>query len=471
MGYRKRLGALRRWLLRLPLLAAALSCYGQFGGPGGFGGSGGFGDIQSAGSGRTAGGNRMTLRPWISVNGNYGQNAPFFEDGMQTGNSDDFFGASAAAGLSGGKAWSRTSLAGMATGSYNFYNSDSPYRGGNVSGAIGLSHMFSKSLGIAVSEMAGSTFGGLGYGGWNGYGNYGSAAMQAFQVFENGNPAFGDPNLNGVVSQEVFGNRVTYSGTSGTLRYQPSRRWTTGAGGSYYVVKREGQSLSDSQSLSGTAMVSYRLNRRSYLGGGYVYSRFTYPQIFGDTNAQQVYLQYTVMFNDRSRLNVWGGGALIRGEAIGTIALDPALAELLGQPTQQVVANVRATSGVGGATYNYSWRWANFGAGFTRGVSPGNGALYTSIYDSAYAALSRSLGDRMSIGATANWYRSNDVIVAGSHAEGRSASAAWGWMIGKGFNFTLSGGFQTSILPNGRGRGAIATAGINWSPSNEPFRF
>jgi hypothetical protein len=204
---------------------------------------------------------------------------------------------------------------------------------------------------------------------------------------------------------------------------------------------------------------------------GYVYSAFEYQKIFGSSNAQQAFLQYAVMPNERSRLTIWAGGVLFRAESIGEIALDPKLAELLGQPLQLVVQNTHRIGGIGGVTYSYSSRTASFTAGYARGLSPGNGALYASGYDSVFANLSRSIGQRMGVGLAATWSRNSDWIVVGSHSEVRTGGVFWSWRLGKGFSTTMSGGIQYSILPNGRGRGYYGAAGIAWSPIDSPFQF
>jgi hypothetical protein len=471
MGYGRRLSALPGWLRLAAFALTALSCYGQFGGPTGFGGVGGFGGAQDDGSGQSRR-RQFSLNPWLMVNGIYGRTSPFLYESTQSQPGSNYWGGTASGGLGGGKAWRRTTLAGAVSGGYNFYNSGSPYRGGFGSGVLGLTHMFSHSVGISISEMAGSTFGGLTYGGgYGGTGNYGYAALQSFNLSENGSSAFGDPNLSGVVNQEVFGNRVSYTGTSAMLRYQPDRRWVTGVGASFYEVKRQGTALSDSRALSGYAMANYRLSRRAYLGAGYVFSAFEYPKVFGSSNAHQAFVQYALVPNERSRLTLWAGGVLFRATAIGEIALDPGLAELLGQPTQLVVQNVQRIGGIGGLSYSYSWRQASFAAGYTRGLSPGNGALYASLYDSAYANLSRPIGRRMGVGLSGSWVRSTDWIVTGSHSEVRSGGVYWSCHLGKGFSSSLTGGIQYSILPHGRGRGYYGAAGIAWSPADSPFQF
>ncbi len=453
------------------LALASVPASAQYGGYGGFGGMGnglGMGTPDSAGS---SGGSspRLSFAPWISANGTYTETSASASNITPATHG---YGYGGAAGISGGKAWNRTSFGGLYTASYQHFSGNSAYAGLSHAGAVSVQHRATDRLTVFGSEFMGSSNGGYGYGApagtFGGWGTVGSGVLSDLAPGGVGNWNLGS---NGLVDNETFGTRVGYSGTSGGISYRASMRSSFSAVGSASFVRRKGYALSDLNSYSGGGQYSYSLSQRSQIGLFYQYGQFSYPQLFGGNRVNQTGITYQVKFTPQTTLTVSGGAYQFRSTYVGSVVMDPGLSGLLGQSSILSVQDRKQLGWIGSANVTRSWhRWSAL-ANYDHGVNPGNGFILASRRDNASASLSTSFG-RISLGAFVAYYRLSGILQQGASTEGASAGGNVGVRLVSDIYMGFGAGYSNySTNASARRSARFASVNITWSPSEAAFRF
>ncbi|MBI4891118.1 MAG: hypothetical protein HY821_10880 [Acidobacteria bacterium] len=452
------------------LAISSIPASAQYGGFGGFGGMGnglGMGAPDSAG---TSGGSspRLSFAPWISATGSYYETLASASNHTPSTHS---YGYGGAAGLSGGKAWNRTSLAGMYTASYQHYNGS--YSSGiSQVGALSVQHRASDRVTVFASEFLGSSNGGYGYGApagnFGGWGTVGSGALADLAPGGVGNWSLGS---NGLVDNETFATRVSYSGTTGGVSYRPSLRSSLSAVGSASFVRRKGYNLSDLNSVSGGGQYAYMFSQQTQLGVFYQFGQFSYPQLFGGNKVNQTGISLMHRFNPQTSMTVTGGAYQFRTTYLGSVQMDPTLSGLLGQSSILSVSNIKQIGWMGSASLNRAWRRWSAAANYDHGINPGNGFILASRRDNATLSGSTNLS-RLNIGAFAGYYRLSGVIQHGASTDGVSLGVNTGFRIAGDLFFGVSAGYSNySTNTSARRWSRFASVSVSWSPSDAAFRF
>jgi len=452
----------------LLLLAAGQAAQAQFGGMGGLGGMGaGMGTMPDNSAAPSP---RVSFRPWVSANGTYSeilsQNAPGVLPQADT------YGYGAAAGVSGGKAFNRTMVAGYYTGTYQRYSRSVFARGLNQVGGITVQHRASERTTLFASEFAGSSNGGYGYGAAAGaFGGWGVSGASIFSDLGAGGIGFSDPASNGLVDNELFGTRVHYTGTSGGMSYQPNLRWSFTAMGTGSFVRRKGTGLSDLNAYSVGGQTAYRVSQSTQVGGAYQFGDFTYPNRFGGNRVHQVALMTRHQFGPSVSVNLMAGAFRYNSTFLGQVAIDPELAGLLGQGSILSISKLSRTGWVGSASLGRAWRYWSANVAYNHGVSPGNGVMYVSKRDAVTGAASTSLG-RLSMGVFGGYYRLTGLLQSGASTRNASVGGTTGIRLAGNLYLGASGGysrFETNVS-KAQWRRFVALH-LTWSPEDAAFRF
>ncbi len=453
----------KRWQI-LVLLATCGSggVWGQWG-MGGMLGAGGMGND----SGSTPP-SRIAFRPWLSAQGTYTEAAG---QQSQTAGRRDFYGYGGAAGVSGAKSWERTSLGGFYTASYQRWSARGGIAGASQVVGLSVSHQATNRVGLYATQFAGSSLGGFGYGAPAGaFGGWGvtGAAMVPLAGLSGGPLA--DLGGNGLVDNEIFGTRVNFYGTSGGVNFRPSLRWSFGGGAQAGFVRRKGAGLRDLNSAGVFVGTAYQPGQRTTVGVSYGFSQFSYPKLFGENRAQ--FLSANLSHQLTPDTAVWVGGGVYRMNTtfLGTVEVDPAVAELLGVQRQLEVQK-RSYSGWSGSV-GISRRWREWGVslGYMHGLNPGNGAILASRRDSVFGSAARSIG-RFSVGVFGGYYRWSGLLQK-TTLESGSVAASTGFRVVGDLHFGINGGYSfydSAAIPRRWQR--FVSANLTWTPSLAAFRF
>lgn len=463
-------GAPGRWLTAaaLLLLAASQCAQAQYGGMGGLGGVGsGMGTMSDTPTSQSP---RISFRPWISANGTYSETLTHSAPGVPP--QADTYGYGGAAGISGGRAFTRTTVAGFYTASYQHYNQSLFTRGLNQVGGITVQHKASERISLFASEFAGSSNGGYGYGAAAGtFGGWGTVGSSIFADLGAGGVGFSDPASNGLVDNELFSTRVHYTGTSGGISYQPSLRWNFTAMGSGSFVRRKGTGLSDLNSYSAGGQAGYRLSQHSQVGAFYQYGEFSYPSLFGGNRVHQVGLMSRHMLGRLASLNLMAGAYRYNSTFLGTVAMDPALAGLLGQGTSLSVQQVSRMGWTGSAALSRSWHTWSAGVSYSHGITPGNGVILVSQRDAVTGSASTSV-KKVSLGAFGGFHRLSGILQSGASTRSVSLGGNVGVRIVGDLYMGASAGYSRyeTNTTKAQWRRFVAVH-LTWSPEDAAFRF
>jgi len=446
---------------------AALVCWGAACGQWGVGGAGG--GVPGGGDPGQMDPSRFAFRPWISANGTYSQ--VLGTDQVPAGARRNFYGYGGAAGLSGGKSWERTSVGLFYTANYQRYSGSSFAEGMSQVGGISVSHRMSDSVSVFATQMAGSSLGGFGYGApagvFGGWGLAGTGLLSDAGLFA---APLGDLAGNGLVDNELFNTRVNFYGTSGGLSYQPNLRWAFSGGGQAGYVRRKGRGLRDLNSAGAFGNASYRISRQTTVGAVYGFSTFSYPKLFGGNRAHFAGLTLSHELSPQTRLTLRFGGYRMDTTFLGSVAVDPEIAALLGVSTQIEVQKRQFYGWQGTATLSRSWRAWGASVGYTHGLNPGNGVILASRRDSVYGSAGRTIG-RVSLGLYGGYYRWSGLLQR-SELKSGNFGASTGLRLVKDLYLGLNGGysfFDTTAQPRRWQR--FASVHLTWSPSAAAFRF
>lgn len=454
----------------LLLAAAALPAAAQYGGMGGFGGIGSGMGMGGSAAGGTVSSPRLEFRPWLSANGTY-------SEAMQSVNSTnlparDYYGYGGAAGMSGGRAWTRTALAGFYTGSYQRYNGRVLRAGLSQVGGLTVQHHVSERVTLFGTQFAGTSNGGYGYGAGAGVmGGWGMVGGGALADLAPGGVGFSDLGSNGLVDSEAFGTRVNFTGTSGGISIRQSLRWAYTLMGSGSVVRRAGAGLSGLNSYSTAGQVSYFLSQETRVGAYYSYGRFSYPKLFGGNEIQQTGVHFSHRITTQTTLSLMAGGYQFRTEKIGQVAMDPSIAGLLGQGSVLEIQNLKRYGWLGTASLARAWRNWSSALSYNHGANPGNGVILASERDTVVGSLSSGIG-RASVGAFGGYYRYSGLIQGRAKTESISMGGSFGIRVFSDIHLGLNAGysrFETGALAQQWRR--FASVHLTWSPSDAAFRF
>lgn len=448
------------WLLAWLWAAAAQAQWGV----GGMGGqAGGVSDPSQMDP------SRFAFRPWISANGTYSQ--ALGPDPTAAGTERNFYGYGGAAGISGGRAWERTSVGLFYTANYQRYNSRAGLKGMSQVAGVSVNHQASERVGFYATQLAGSSLGGFGYGApagiFGGWGIAGAALLPDTGLFAS---PLSDVAANGVVDNELFSTRVNFYATSGGIRYQPSMRWSFTAGGQGAWVRRKGRGLRDLNSAGAFGSASYRVSQQTSVGAAYGYNQFSYPGFFGGNHVQFASLFLSHQVSPQTSFSMTLGGYRMDTTFLGAVAVDPEIAALLGVSSQLEVRKLTLYGWMGTASVHRSWRNWGTSLSYTHGVNPGNGVMLASKRDAVAGSAGRSIG-RFSFGTYGGYYRWIGVLQRANLKSG-NVGASTGVRLAGELYFGLNGGysfFDTPSVPRQWRR--FVSAHLTWSPSGAAFRF
>lgn len=454
-------------VLRQGALAATL-CFACGGAAFGQWGMGGVGGIFS---GDPTGGtppSRVAFRPWLSANGSYSQ---VLGERAQPGLRRDFYGYGGAAGLSGARTWERTSVAGFYTANYQRYSGGTRLEGMSQVGGVSVNHRATEKVGLFVTQFAGSSLGGFGYGApagiFGGWGIAGSALLPEAGLI--GAPLT-DAASNGLVDNELFSTRVNFYGTSGGIRYSPTLRWSFGAGAQAAFVRRKGAGLRDLNSAGVSGNAAYQVGQRTAVGASYGYSEFSYPKLFGNNRTQFASIFLSHRISPQTRMALAAGAYRMDTTFLGAVQVDPQIAALLGVAAQLAVQKRAFYGWQGTASISRSWREWGSSITYTHGINPGNGAILASRRDAVFGSAGRSFG-RVSFGAYGGYFRWSGLLQSTTLRSG-SVGASTGFRIAGDLYMGLNGGFSMYETPTvARQWQRFASAHLTWSPSGAAFRF
>jgi hypothetical protein len=329
---------------------------------------------------------QIDFRPYLMLSGIY--------DGGFTGISadpnavGDVYGVEASFGVYGLHRWKHTSLGLDYRGSLTHYTQRSSSDSMDHTVSLGLTRQTSRHTALSLRESAGTytrSFGMFSYGGMGTY----------------------DPTMGYLPNNEYYDNRTTFLSSHADLTYRKSARLSFNFGGDFFAVHYRSPALYGMNGTSARGDISYRISRHSSLGLGYSFSRYRFSRQIGGTDTHSLVGTYGLRLGKNVEFSLYGGIVRAESQFVRLVGLDPAIAALLGTPTQLALA-YRLDNGVSaGGRLLRSFRHSSLSFGVSHGITPGNGIFLTSAVTSATAEYSFTGPRRWNVGLSAMYSRAD----------------------------------------------------------------
>lgn len=440
-------------------------------GQSGFGGMGGFGNVQGMlGDIAQANAQRGTsFIPFASIAGSYGRELGIREE-LVTGRLDSTRGTGTG-GISGYKSWQHTSLGLGYVGNVNYIPDKQALQHWQTNHAATLSvtHQQSDRTSYTASLMGGTAMGGFGIG--SGFGAFGSVGGFQGLDFGGASSALGSVGQNGLVDAEFFNRRTYFYGASGGAEYRLSERWFVDGNGGTSMARRQGQLLGTNMSMaSGT--IGYNINGRSQIGLMFQQGWVSYHNGFGGVQNQTAGLNYSINFNQRTHMTLFGGAMRAHSMFVGAVAIDPEIAQLLGTSASLQVQERRFISSAFGATVSQQLQHSSLSVDASRAFSPGNGFLLAGYRDLVSLGYSVTRFRRVGVSFNAAGIRQSGQVGILATTYTGTAGGGVSFRLAGPFMFSTGAGYRVLYgvgIP--RASGIFVTAGLTWSPHEFAFAF
>jgi hypothetical protein len=401
-------------------------------------------------------GPQISLRPYVEISGLYDTGLSGVSLDSQ-GNiaTQAAPGIRVAGGISGSHSWEGTSLGLSYRGSYSQYTRNSSLNSTDQSLLLGIKHQLTPLTKLVLSETAGIIN--------RDYGLLGTIS-----------PAVPfDPAQASAPTTDFFNNRTYFLSSQADVVMQQSDHTSLDLGGDFFLNRRDSQALYGF--TGGSAHVDWqsRLSGDFTIGAGYNYTHLGFTRIFGSTDMHGAVGTFAYRLSQWWEITGYGGVSRVEAKFIQTVALDPAIAAILGVSRGNEVAygisyvpnvNVRLSR-----TFQRGVLYAHGG----HTITPGNGLFLTSKMTMLGGGYTYTGLRLWSLGATLgyDWAESIGNVV-GDYG-GFKAMVTFSRQITGSLH--LVGGFnvrtyKSTDFSRYNGNEYTVTLGFGWTPGNVPLR-
>ena len=291
-------------------------------------------------------------------------------------------GVEAGFGVIGSRSWAHDKLSLEYRGTYRHYTNHSYFDGTDQFLNLAYSHLLKRHITLDLKETAGIV----------------SLANGEFAYIPLSNT-----DLFAVPANELFDNRTQFLQSRVDLVWQKTARWSFGFGGEGFVVRRRSFALAGLNGYSARANVAYRLSRRQTLSANYEYSYFDFQRQFGNAKLQSGTLGYSIGLSRKWDFSTQLGGTRVATSGLTQVAIDPAIAAIVGQNVAIVTFSRILYVPFGEARLIRRFDRSSFTVGYMMGVTPGNGVYLTSRQNVGSAGYSYTGYRRLTAGVNASY--------------------------------------------------------------------
>jgi hypothetical protein len=212
------------------------------------------------------------------------------------------------------------------------------------------------------------------------------------------------------------------------------------------------------------------VTRKDQISLNYTFVHFEFPRAFGASDIHQVGVHYRHQIGRSWTLSAGVGAYRVETLGAQTVALSPEVAAILGQTSGiQAVYRINYAPSFE-ANVLYARRQSNFSAGYTNGVSPGNGIFLTSRTESASAGYGYSGIRKASLSASSGYTRFGSLYQQIGNLSSFQAGVSASYLATEHLSLTVAGDVRTYTVQTGSTQvGRSLTVGVAWSPSRVPL--
>ena len=399
-------------------------------------------------------GSLANLRPFVTLNGIYDSGLTGTTDPL--GRLSSAYGVESTFGLSANHAWKRSSLALEYRGAFRHYSKNTYYDGMDNNLRLTYLREFSSRLSLQVDQSA-------------------SRAQHPFSLpfstyYSSGLYNY-DPTYTGLAANDLVDAPTTVLMSRARMVYQYTARMSVSFAGSGFMVRRENQGLVGTSGYMASGDVAYRLSRYQTISFDYSFGHFDFQRIFGQSDMHGVGVNYSVRLGRRWEVSLAAGGMRVESLSLGKVALDPQVAQLLGQGygiSKRYFTNYLPRYG---AHLTRAFRRASMSLGYDRSVLPGNDLFKTSVSESANAGFSYVGLHRWRFDAGVGYGQYSALTQSLGRYRNLFGSANFAYQLGKGVSAVgRFDGRRYAIQGTGLDRTYYrAQLGFAWSPGDYPL--
>ena len=305
------------------------------------------------------GGKLLDFRYYFDVTGIYDSGLVPFTTNAQGNliNVGGAYGVETGFGVIGSRRWKRDKLSIEYKGAYRQYSVSNVVQGLDQFLNLAYSRQLTRRLILDLKDTAGTV----------------SLANGAFSYLPLSNT-----DLFAIPANELFDIRTNFVQSRVDLTWQQTARLSFGIGGEGFVVRRSSLALAGLDGYDARANVAYRLSSRQTVSGDYNYTYYDFQRAFGDSKLQSVSLGYSVGLSRKWDFSLRGGGIRIDSLGITQVAIDPAIAAIVGQNFADVTYKRVVYAPLGEARMMRRFDRSSLTLDYSMGASPGNGVYLTS---------------------------------------------------------------------------------------------
>ncbi len=321
------------------------------------------------------------------------------------------YGVEAGFGVVGSRTWVHDKLSVDYRGAYRYYTNHTYFNGTDQFLNLAYSHLLSRHITLDLKETAGTT----------------SLANGAFSY-----TPLTNTDQFAVPVNELFDVRTNFLQSRVDLVWQKSARLSFGVGGQGFIVRRSSLALAGLNGYSARANVAYRITKRQTYSGSYEYTYFDFQRQFGFARMQTATLGYSLGLSRKWDFSMQAGGIRVESSGLTQVALDPAIAAIVGQNVAVVTYfRVIYAPMIEGRLIRRFDRSA-LNVSYSMGVTPGDGVYLTSKqnvgsvgysytgYHRLAANLSASYGTMSAVGQTLGQLTNFQASAGGTYKLGRA---------------------------------------------------
>jgi hypothetical protein len=299
----------------------------------------------------------VAFRPYIGLSGIYDSGLlPVSVNSSGQIPTPGLYGVELQLGLYGYHTWKHTTLALDYRGDFRHYSQQTYYDGSDHILSLILTHQTSRRLMFTVREQVGTY-------------------SENFFMMSLG---YLYPGYSQLPQNDIYDNRVILVGGSGDMIYRMTARLSFDLGADGDLIRRRSSALYGVTTASAHGDLQYRASRHTTLGADYRYTHFDFTRGFGNANIHSVGFNYSALWTRRLQFSARIGAARVETLSLTQVALDPAIAALIGQSYGIQAAHRLNYAPDISARLTDSFRRSQLYLSYSNGITPGNGVYLTS---------------------------------------------------------------------------------------------
>jgi len=188
----------------------------------------------------------------------------------------------------------------------------------------------------------------------------------------------------------LFDNRANYLQSTLDVNYVQSTRNIFTFGGQGFGIWRKATGLIGMEGYELHGAIRHRLSQRTSVGGNYSHTHYDFPKAFGESDINSYTGTFATQFGRSWTLAANGGAYQVEVQGLQRVAVDPAIAALLGVSSTVETFYRKSIFPQWGVTLDRRFHQAGLSFQYQNQPTAGNGVYLTSRQESGGVGFSYS---------------------------------------------------------------------------------